>query len=499
VTAQNDRDYTKQDQAENHTLNRRSILLGSTTLAAVSAVGSGPMQLAQAQTPPSPTKPNILFILVDNLGYGELGVYGGGATRGAPTPRIDKLANEGLRLTNMNMEAQCTPSRSAILTGRYAIRSGTHSVPFGGVADGLTQWEVTMAESLSSAGYATALYGKWHLGSHDGRLPNDQGFDEWYGIPRTTDEAMWPGSPGYSPGIMPPEQLMEGRKGEKSREVKVYDLEQRRLIDADITRRSIAFMERQSQAKKPFFAYATLTQPHLPTLPNPAFAGKTGNGDWADMLAEMDHNVGEMLDAIDRLGIRNNTIVIFASDNGPEFVRDWEGWAGPWKGQYFTAWEGGIRVPFMIRWPGKVPAGRVSDEIIHAVDLFPTLAKLAGAEVPKDRPIDGVDQSDFFAGRSEKSAREGILVWCADRLQAVKWKNFKVHFYQQETMVSPPVKLAIPFLFNLYTNPREETDKQITDSWVIGPVLKMIGEFEASVKKYPLIAMGTPDPYTPPH
>jgi hypothetical protein len=159
-------------------------------------------------------------------------------------PRIDKLASEGLRLTNMNMEAQCTPSRSSILTGRYAIRSGTHSVPFGGVADGLTQWEVTMAKSLSGVGYATALYEKWHLGSQNGRLPNDQGFDEWYGIPRTTDEAMWPGSAGYSPSIMPPEQIMEGRKGEKSREVKIYDIEQRRLIDAEIMRLSMGFRRR---------------------------------------------------------------------------------------------------------------------------------------------------------------------------------------------------------------------------------------------------------------
>ncbi len=491
-------DDRNEAEATARRFDRRAVLLGTTALVAASAVGEE-IRTASAQGQQAlARKPNILFILVDNLGYGELGVYGGGATRGAPTPRIDRLASEGLRLTNMNMEAQCTPSRSAILTGRYAIRSGTHSVPFGGVADGLTQWEVTIAEALSAAGYATALYGKWHLGSNNGRLPNDQGFDEWYGIPRTTDEALWPGSPGYSPNIMPPEQLMEGRKGEKSRDVKIYDLEQRRLIDAEITRRSIAFMERQTLARKPFFAYATLTQPHLPTLPNPAFAGKTGNGDWADMLAEMDHNVGQMLDAIDRLGIRDDTIVIFASDNGPEFVRAWDGWAGPWKGQYFTAWEGGIRVPFMIRWPSKVPAGRVSDEIVHAVDLFPTLAKLGGAEVPKDRPIDGVDQSDFFMGKADKSAREGILVWCADRLQAVKWRNYKVHFYQQETMVSPPIKLAIPFLFNLYTNPREDQDKQITDSWVIGPVLKMVGEFEASVKKYPLIAMGTPDPYEPP-
>lgn len=441
-------------------------------------------------------KPNILFILADNLGYGELGVYGGGATRGAPTPRLDKLASEGLRLTNMNMEAQCTPSRSSILTGRYAIRSGTHSVPFGGVADGLTQWEVTTAESLSAAGYATALYGKWHLGSNDGRLPNDQGFDEWYGIPRTTDEALWPGSAGYSTSIMPPEQILEGRKGEKSHAVRVYDLEQRRLIDAEITRRTVAFMERQA-GKKPFFAYATLTQPHLPTLPNPAFAGKTGNGDWADMLAEMDANVGQMLDAVDRLGIRDDTIVIFTSDNGPEFIRPYDGWAGPWRGQYFTAWEGGIRVPFMVRWPGKIAAGRTSDEIVHGVDLFPTLASLAGASVPKDRPIDGVDESAFLLGKSEKSAREGILIWCADRLQAVKWRNYKVHFYQQETMVSPAVKLPIPLLINLYTNPREDADETTLDSWVVGPVLKMVGEFEASVKRNPLIPMGTPDPYEP--
>src|SRR4029453_12238251 len=160
-------------------LSRRSFLqttgAGAVATRLLSAAESGEAAPILAQ-PQDASKPNILFMLVDNLGYGELGVYGGGATPGAPTPRIDKLSSEGLRLTNMNREAQCTPSRSAILTGRYAIRSGTYSVPFGGVADGLTQWEVTMAESLSGAGYATALYGKWHLGSQNGRLPNDQGF-----------------------------------------------------------------------------------------------------------------------------------------------------------------------------------------------------------------------------------------------------------------------------------------------------------------------------------
>ncbi|MBI5583979.1 MAG: arylsulfatase [Deltaproteobacteria bacterium] len=440
-------------------------------------------------------KPNIVFILTDNLGYGEIGCYGGGLTRGAATPRIDSLAREGLRFLNMNMETQCTPSRSSLMTGRWAIRSGTHSVPFGGVADGLTQWEVTIGEALADAGYATGYYGKWHLGSQDGRLPNDQGFDEWFGIPRTTDEALWPSAPGWSPGIMPPEKMMEGRKGEPSRELQVYDVAQRRLIDAEITRRSVAFIERQGKAGKPFFAYVALTQPHLPTLPHPTFAGKTGNGDWADMLAEMDVNVGRVLDAVDRAGVRDHTIVIFTSDNGAEFLRPWDGWAGPWRGQYFTALEGGLRVPFLIRWPGKIAAGRISNEIVHGVDLFATLARFGRAKVPDDRPIDSLDQSDFFLGKTEKSAREGFPIFCAERMQAVKWRNWKMHFLRQENMFDPPVKNPVPTIYNLYTDPREE--QPTADTWVVGPILKIVGAFEQSLKQHPLIPMGTPDPYLP--
>lgn len=444
---------------------------------------------------PSGSKPNILFILTDNLGYGEIGVYGGGATRGAPTPRIDKLASEGLRLTNMNMETQCTPSRSSLMTGRFAIRSGTYAVPFGGVPEGLTQWETTIAESMSAAGYATAMNGKWHLGSHDGRLPNDQGFDEWYGIPRTTDESMWSSSPNYSRDIAPQEKIMEGKKGEKSRALKDYDLVQRRLIDAEITKRSVAFIKRQANADKPFFMYASLTQPHLPSLPNPAFDGKTGNGEWADMLAEMDHNVGQMLDAVEKAGIRDNTIVIFTSDNGAEYVKPWDGWSGPWRGAYFTALEGGLRVPFIVRWPGRIPAGRVSNEIVHGVDMFATLAGFAGARVPDDRPIDSLDQSDFFLGKTEKSVREGFPIWNANTLMAVKWRNWKLHFYRQDTMFDPPAKLGIPYIINLYTDPREE--KPTVDTWVVTPMLGIMGAFQASTKNNPLIPMGTPDPYSP--
>ncbi len=449
-----------------------------------------------AKSAPAEQKPNVVFILADNLGYGELGVYGGGILRGAPTPRLDKLAGEGLRLTNMNMEAQCTPSRSSILTGRFSMRSGTYAVPLGGVPEGLTQWEITIAQSLSDEGYATGMWGKWHLGSQDGRLPNDRGFDEWYGIPRTTDEARWPASPGYSPQIVPGQEIMEGKKGAKSRAVKDYDLEERRLMDAEITKRSVAFIERQAKTGKPFFVYLALTQPHLPTLPNPAFAGRTGNGDWADMLCEMDYNVGQVLDAVDAAGIRDNTIFIFTSDNGAEFFKPWNGWAGPWRGNYVTALEGGLRVPFMVRWPGKIPAGRTSNEIVHGVDMFATLAKFTGAKVPDDRPIDSLDQSDLFLGKSEESPREGFPIWNSNTLMAVKWRNWKVHFYKQDTPMDPPLKLLIPFIINLYTDPLEESPT--LDSWVLHPAFKIVAGFEMSVRQHPLIPMGTPDPYTPP-
>jgi arylsulfatase len=445
-------------------------------------------------------RPNILFILMDNLGYGELGCYGGGILRGAPTPCIDTLASEGTRLLNFNVEAQCTPSRSAIMTGRFSIRSGTHSVPMGGGLEGLTQWEVTIAELLSSSGYATGHFGKWHLGSDEGRLPNDQGFDEWYGIPRTTDEALWSSDPAAQAAGMPLMHVMEGRKGERSRELAVYDLEQRRLIDGEITRRTIEFMKRSVQAGKPFYAYVPFTLVHFPTLPNPRFAGTTGFGDFPDALAEMDAHVGELLEALEDLGIRDNTVVVFTSDNGPEAAWPWQGSSGPWRGYYFTHMEGSLRVPFIIRWPGRIPAGRVSNEIVHEVDTYTTLARLAGAEVPQDRPIDGVDQTEFLLGHTEVSSREGFPVFVADRLEAVKWKNWKVVFYdEQRDWWTPPAKLGSPKAFDLVTDPKEEYPQTgLRSTWIAGPAMQIVTDFEESLGKYPPIAPGTADPYAPP-
>ncbi|MGR9356603.1 arylsulfatase [Rhizobium leguminosarum] len=471
-------------------------LVGSVLLAACSCT---PWDALAQPSSTGNSKPNIVFVLMDNLGYGEVGAYGGGITRGAPTPRIDALAAEGFRLTNYNVEAQCTPSRSAILTGRFSIRSGTHSVPIGEGVEGLTQWEVTIAELLSDAGYATAAFGKWHLGSSRGRYPTDQGFDEWYGIPRTTDEAFWPSEPAAKAAGVTFTQIMEGRKGEDSREVGVYDLEQRRLIDAEITRRTIEFMKRSVAAGKPFYAYVPYTLVHFPTLPNPKFEGTTGYGDFPDALAEMDANVGELLDSVDNLKIRDNTIFVFTSDNGPEASWPWQGSSGPWRGYYFTHMEGSLRVPFVIRWPGRFEPGRVSNEIVHEVDTFTTFAKIAGAAIPSDRPIDGIDQTDFFLGRSEKSSREGFPVFVADRLEAVKWRNWKLAFYdEQRDWWSVPQKLGTPKAFDLITDPKEEyPETALRNTWNARPIMKIVSEFEGSLTKYPVIRPGTPDPYDP--
>jgi arylsulfatase A-like enzyme len=293
--------------------------------------------------------------------------------------------------------------------------------------------------------------------------------------------------------------VMEGRKGEDARDVKVYDLKERRLIDEEITGRTIAFMKRSVADGKPFYAYVPYTLVHFPSLPNPQFEGRTGYGDFPDCLAEMDSHVGALLDAIDALGIRNNTIVIFTSDNGPEATWPWQGSSGPWRGYYFTHMEGSLRTPFLMRWPGHVPTGRVSNEIVHEADTFTTLATIAGAAVPTDRPIDGVDQSDFLLGKSDQSNRIGFPVFVADRLEAVKWRNWKIVFYDDERdWWTPPAKLGEPKVFDLITDPKEEYPASgMRNTWVGEPAMRIVSEFEASLRKYPPIPPGAPDPYTP--
>ncbi len=473
----------------------RRLWLGA-AVAALSIVAAGaPTGALMSQAPSRP--PNIVLILVDNVGWGEFGVYGGGALRGAPTPRIDKLASEGLRFLNFNVESDCVPTRSALMTGRHPIRTGAlNSVP-AGLPQGITPWEITLPQLLGGRGYATAIFGKWHLGDRQGRYPSDRGFDEWYGIPRTTNEALFTSSNGYDSSAVPVPYVMEGRKGEKARNVAPFDLEMRRRIDAELVVRTNGFMRRQVSAGKPFFAFVPLTQLHFPTLPNHDFAGRTGNGDFADSMVELDFRVGQILDQLDALGIADNTIVLFGSDNGPEFRRPWRGTAGPWQGTYHTAMEGGLRSPFMVRWPKHVAAGRVSDDIVHITDLYTTLAHAAGATLPTDRPIDGVDQLDFLLGTQAHSGREGFVFYIKTEMRAAKWRNYKMHFvWEPEPNVGPKI-LETPWIFNLLQDQKEETDIATTNGWVSGPFQKMVRAFQTSLKDYPPIPPGAPDDFVP--
>ena len=453
-------------------------------------------------------KPNIVLVFLDNFGWGEPGFNGGGIIRGAETPNLDKIAAEGLRLTNFNVEVQCTPSRSALMTGRYAIRSGNATVPVGEGVYGLVQWEVTMAEVLSQAGYRTGMFGKWHLGRTDGRYPTDQGFDEWYGVPNSTDESAYSSAPGFADSGVEETYVLEATRGQTPRKVRPYRLDYRPEIDRDLTDRAMDFMERNVAAGKPFFIYLPYTATHFPTMPHPDFDGKTGNGAWADLLAQIDSYNGELLDKLESLGVADNTIFIFTADNGPEALDFGEtnltvetavhGSAGPWRGSLFTGYEGALRVPFAVRWPDGISAGRSSDEIVHAMDLFPTLARIAGGVVPLDRPIDGMDMTDFFLGKQDNSGREGFVVYMGKDIFGVKWRNWKLHFKEQNSWDSELRTYTMPRLYNLMTDPQEKDNVLFPHTWVPKVALRQLEEHVKSLQEYPPIPTGALDPYSPP-
>jgi arylsulfatase len=271
----------------------------------------------------------------------------------------------------------------------------------------------------------------------------------------------------------------------------------RRKIDSELTSRSIDFIQRQAPTDRPFFLYVPLTQLHFPTISHRDFEGKTGKGDFADSLVEMDHRVGQMIDAINNNGLRENTVFIFASDNGPEYRRPWRGTAGMWTGTYHTAMEGALRVPMIIRWPEKIKAKSITNETIHVVDLFPTLCAIAGTTPPTDRPIDGVNQLDFLTGKTDKSLREGFVYFIKSELRAAKWRDWKMHFVWEVEPNDGAKHLETPYLFNLVQDPKEETDVSSTQGWVRGPIRKMIVAFQETLQRNPPIPPGASDDYRP--
>ncbi|WP_211093261.1 arylsulfatase [Flammeovirga agarivorans] len=449
-------------------------------------------------------KPNVILIFMDNYGWGEPGCYGGGILRGAPSPNIDRLAEQGMKLLNFNVEAQCTPSRAAILTGRYAIRTGNSSVPIESPVYGLTQWEYTMAEMFGDAGYSTGIFGKWHLGHTEGRFPTDQGFDEWYGIPNSSDECAWADDSRFRENVHPfavPEYVMEGIKGQSPKKIKVYNTEARREIDGEVTLKAKEFMERKSKDQQPFFLFIPYTQTHMPVIPSEKFKGKSGNGDFADVLIQTDYYVGELMQKADDLGIAENTIFIFTSDNGPDPTTPHSSFAGPWSGSYFTGKEGSLRVPFIIRWPNKIKKGSANNEIVHEMDLLPTFSNIIQQQLPSDRIIDGIDQTDFFLGKQDSSNRESVIVYVGDELYGVKWRNYKMMSKEIDKAFADPTRTyGVPLMYDLHIDPKEENPLNAQwyhNTWIRWPAGEVLVNHLNTLKEEPPIKPGTLDPYLP--
>ncbi|WP_218918100.1 arylsulfatase [Falsihalocynthiibacter arcticus] len=459
--------------------------------------------------------PNVVFILADNVGFGDMGPYGGGELRGMPTPITDQLAREGLTLTQFLVEPSCTPSRAALMTGQYSIRNGLSLFIIPGTPNTLPKTAFTMGQLFKDAGYSTAIYGKWHLGIDAQSLPSAHGFDTFYGIPPNTSWDSAATVPGvmlsHSAGDVPEKDLidkgpwiMEQKAGGELKKVKPFTLEERAKIDVDLTQKSVAFIKEQAAAKKPFFLYLPFSMGHSPNLPSKDFAGKSRIGEYGDKIMEGDHHVGQVFDALKEAGVDDNTIVVFASDNGPTGLEfsNWSalgapdmGSSGPFRGRLGAGTEGSIRTFAFIRWPGHVKPNTDSYAMFSIMDFLPTFAAILGKELPKDRPIDGVDQTKVLTGESEAGARETLLSFIGADLVAARWKQWRIYFKDEVRTGSGHLQLggadtgfidrAYPSVYNIEMDPHEDVNVGGNFIWAMEPALKAVMEYEATLKDHP--------------
>ncbi|MCY4186893.1 MAG: sulfatase [Bryobacterales bacterium] len=364
-------------------------------------------------------KPNFILIFVDDLGYADIGPFGSELHR---TPHLDKMAQEGRKLTSFYVTAPvCTPSRGSLMTGSYPRRIGLDEsekgqwVLFPGNREGLSPDEITLAEVLQRAGYETACVGKWHLGDQREFLPTRHGFDSYFGIPFSNDMGH---DSRPQPYRYPPLPLLRG-------EEVVEEEPDQRLITKRYTEEALAFIERDRQGR-PFFLYLPHTMPHWPQYASERFAGKSENGAWGDAVEEIDWSTGRILAKLEELGIDDDTLVVFTSDNGGAVQHGASNF--PLRGGKGTTWEGGHRVPFLARWPGRVPAGTASGELAISVDILPTFAALAGADVPSDRVIDGKDiRPLLLSDRAEPTPHVAYFYYFMSHLNGVRSGRWKLH------------------------------------------------------------------------
>lgn len=369
-----------------------------------------------APTPPAADRPpNIVVIFCDDLGYADVGCFG---AKGYKTPNIDELARQGVRFTDFYVaQAVCSASRAALLTGCYPHRIGIKGALGPQSKVGISSNELTIAEMLKPRGYVTGIFGKWHLGHQPQFLPTRHGFDEYFGLPYSND--MWPHHP-TTPTNYPPLPLIEG-------EHVVQLMPDQTRLTTWYTERAVKFIERNKD--RPFFLYVPHSMPHVPLFVSEKFQGKSRRGLFGDVLMEIDWSVGQITRALKEQGLDNNTLVLFSSDNGPWLsYGDHAGSAGELREGKGTAFEGGMRVPFIARWPGRIPAGTVSREPAMTIDLLPTIARLVGARLPA-HPIDGLDIWPLLSGtRGAKSPHEALYFYWDAGLHAVRSGPWKLHF-----------------------------------------------------------------------
>lgn len=402
------------------------------TLAALLAPGGR----SQSQTT-QPSSPNIVIILADDLGYGDLGCQG---AVGFQTPNIDRMAREGIRFTNFRVaQPVCTASRAALLTGCYPNRIGLEGALNHTSLVGINSSETLLSELCRSRGWATAIFGKWHLGHRPIFHPSQHGFDEYFGIPYSNDNGP------FHPTLknLPALSLYDGEK------IAELDPDQSRFTRR-FTDRALAFIESCRERKQSFFLYLPHVMPHVPIFASTKYRGKSQRGLYGDVVEELDASVGEILEKLKRRGLDQNTLVFFLSDNGP-FLSYGEhaGSAGPLREGKLSTWEGGVRVPCIAWWPGHIPAGIVSDTPWESIDLLPTIAALIGAEAPPNSRIDGRDVRPLLLGAKEApDAREAFYYYAGQELQAVRWGDWKLHFpHEYLTVDGEPGKGGKPANF----------------------------------------------------